>query len=719
MPAANSTPTSDGPPPIRPPSRAPIEGGPQAPPGGSPLPLRPGVPPGVREEEPKAWAGPGFDWLTEVFIPLAVFGLLGSFFYYLIDIRGAAGDPGTGALRWVCFWFLLGTILTTRMRSRYGAHIIALPYVIGLALAIALFVPHLTMYSGTLATTAGWGSQLLSLLFNYALVGLIWWVASLLTRATTAEENFMGLEDEGLISSMRRKPRPKPKLRRGQTEARPPRHPGWALMWMSLAALITFALGQQVTAGASAAYRAHAFLCMVSYSFFALVLLALTSLSAMRMSARRRKIKVAPGITPVWAIASTIIVILILAVAAILPRVPERVAERIAHVPHGFREPPETPLQNAPAYGARKPRANPAGRQRSNEETGSRPGAAGPGQSEHPEQGKTGSPTAVGGLQGEKPGAPQAGGAGEKGKAKAPAEGRAGDQGQAQQGKTGQGEQDQTGPQQQGGQQAGAEKQMPSESGGRVNEAQGPRQQETSAAAAGTGQKPSRPSGVGQRRSASGGIDLLKQFLLWLLMLLALLLLLALIAYLIYRAWKERKQLPSFRGWLSYLWALAVESVRETLARVSAALARAWERLLALFGWRPRLRLGADGLPKDPFADIFAERGLAESLTPAQVVRHVYAGFQAFMELIGYRRPDNETPYEFARTLPSFIGGLPREDADCITSLYVKAAYSPEEMGAGEVTEVRELWQRMQEPIDRALAARRKPGRPALAPSPA
>jgi hypothetical protein len=705
-------PPEDGPPT---PSTAPIEGGLQGALGQA-LPPEPEAPesaPPEPERAPRA----AFDWLTEVFIPVAGFGLLASFFYYLIDLRGALGDPGTSGLRWVCFWFLLGTILTTRMRTRYGAHIIALPYILGLGLAIALFVFHVTMYSGSLAGTSGWGSQALSLGFNYALVGVIWWVASVITRATTAEEGFMTMEDEGLITSIRRKPKPG----RRKSEPHRPRHPGSVLMWLSLAALIVFALGQPITAGASHAYRAHAFLCMVAYSFFALVLLALTSLSAMRMSARRRKISVASGITPVWAVTSTVLVIVILAIAALLPRVrvPEAVRQRIAQIPHGFRQPPESPWPNAPAYGYRKPRANPGGRHRANEEAGAVPGAAGQDTGEHAEAGKEGSPAPKGGAGGEQTGAGQAGESGAKSSAESTSQGGTGEQGKSDQGAAGQGGQQSTGPPQAGGQQAGAQNQSPSETGGKTNEAQGPEQRETNAAGAGTGDKPSRPSGQGEKHSASGGLDLLKQLLLWLLMLLAILLLLALIAYLIYRAVKDRKQLPSFSGWLSYLWATTVEAVKETLARIGAAIVSAWERFLAFFGRRPRVKLRKDGLPVDPFADIFSDRDLAASLTPAQVVRHVYAGFQALMELLGYRRRDSETPYEFARNLPSYLGGLPREDADRITSLYVQAAYSPEEVGADEVAEVREAWQRMQGPIDQALADRGKPGHAAPAPSPA
>lgn len=672
-------------------AQAPLASGPE----GTP---EPHVPPPVQ---------PPFDWLTEVLIPIAVFGLLASFFYYLIDLRGAAGDRGLSGLRWVCFWFLLGAILTTRMRTRYGAHILALPYMLGLALAVALFIFHFTMYSGAFVRTGDLTGQVVDLIFNYALVGIIWWVANVVTRACTAEENFMAMTDEGLLSSIRRRRQPqRKKARDAQT-----RHPGWVLMWTSFVALISFAFGQQMIGASSTSHRAHAFMCMVSYSFFALLLLALTSLSAMRMSARRRKIKVAGGITPVWTLASTLIVMAILLLAALLPRVRvESVSRRLAQLPQGWREPPETSWENAPAYGARRPRENPGGDRRADEEAGSRPGAKGNESGQHPESGQEKSQTPSGGPQGQEAGTPQAGGSGEKGDESASSGAVEGRGGEGAQGESGEAEQERSGASQNStGEGETEQDETPSESDGTAGQGRGDEEREANVSSAGTGNQPSRPSEAGAERNAAGSVDWLKMLLLWLAILLLLLLLLLLIAYLIYRLLKNRKQLPSFRGWLASMWQISKEAVQDVWARTMAALAAAWAFVLRLLGWRPkRPKLGEDGLPEDPFTDIFTDRELAESLTPAQVVRHVYAAFQAFGDLIGYGRDDQQTPNEYLRALPKYIGGMPRHDADDLTGLYVKAAYSPEEVGEEEVERVRRIWERMQTPIDEAMAKRKK-----------
>ena len=699
--------------------RPPEEMPPASAPG--PAPARPPAAPEGEDAQPEAVeapppSGPSFDWLTEVLIPIAVFGLLASFFYYLIDLRGAIGDRGVSGLRWVCFWFLLGTILTTRMRSRYGAHILALPYMLGLALAMILFVFHVTMYSGSFVGSSDTASQVVALVFNYALVGVIWWIAGLVTRACTAEENYEVMEDRGLLTSARARPKRK-KRDRGDT----PRHPGWVLMWTSLAALIVFALGQQLVGSASASHRRHAFLCMVSYAFFALVLLALTSLSSLRMSARKRRIRVATSITPVWAVASMAMVATILAMAALLPRVHavERARDRVARGLHGWREPPDTPWNNAPAWGSRHPQADAGGHHRADEDQGTSSGAQGEESGEHAKAGDENSPTPTGGPGGEKAGKETAAGSGSSGgdvggQAGSGASGGGGGEGAS--GKSGASQSGEQKEGQQGGESAKEER--PSESGGANNQGRGDTETKAAASGTGTGEKSKQPSGKNSQ-GASGSINLLKMLLLWLLILLLLLLLLLLLAYLIYRAYKNRRNLPSFRGWLAALWEATKEGLRDTWARIAAAVAAALAFLTRLFGWRPRIKLKEDGLPEDPFADIFADRELAESLTPAQVVRHVYAAFQAFADLIGYARADSQTPYEFCRGLPTYIGGMPRPDADDLTGLYVKAAYSPTEVGADEVEAVRGMWQRMQTPIDEALANRSKPARVKPSPAPA
>jgi len=58
------------------------------------------APPPPPEEDSVRDPLPQFDWLTEVAIPVCVFGLLGSLLYYLIEIRSTlAGQYAVGPLR--------------------------------------------------------------------------------------------------------------------------------------------------------------------------------------------------------------------------------------------------------------------------------------------------------------------------------------------------------------------------------------------------------------------------------------------------------------------------------------------------------------------------------------------------------------------------------------------------------------------------------------------
>ena len=700
------------PPGEHPPEPQPAPAAPPAEPA-SPEP-QPGVLPANEPPPPKQSA---FDWLTEVLIPIAVFGLLASFFYYLLDVRGALGDPGLSSLRWVCAWFLLGTILTTRMRTRYGAHVIALPYMIGLAIAMVLFVAQVTIWSGSFVGISDTAGQVVALVFNYGLVALIWWIAGLVTRACTAEESFQAMDEEGILTSLRRTGGSKRKKKRNA-----PRHPGWVLMWTSLVALITFALGQRFIGASSEEHRRHAFWCMVLYSFFALVLLALTSLSALRMSARQRRIRVSHSITPVWTLASVLIVASILALAAAIPRmnITERVVQRISQLPGGWSEPPPTPFEDAPEWGMRKPLEDPGGQDKADEDEGARPGAEGNDSGMHPDEGEDDSDAQTGSEGGQDEATAEPAGSGDEGDGDTgqdSGEESGGEQGEGESG--GGGEQSDEGEQHDGSETGESNSEDdPSQGGGSSDDGQGEDSDSESESGAGEGERPS-DSASESKTDAGGGIDLLKQLLLWLLILLGLLLLALLIAYLVYRALKNRKNWPSFRGWLRSLYDMARDMVVDTWRRALAGLAAALAWLLALLRLKRRgPKLGEDGLPQDPFYDIFANRELAESLAPAQVVRHVYACFQAFGGLIGHPRPDEQTPYEYCRAMPAYIGGMPRHDADDITGLYVKAAYSPEQVSDEDVAEVKRIWDRMQEPIDQALAERKKPA-PGSAASPA
>jgi len=308
-------------------------------------------------EAPRREPLPQFDWLTEVAIPICVFGLLGSLLYYLIEVRATlAGQYSVGPLRWVVFWFLLACIGITRIRTKYGGAAIAGYYTAMLAGAIALFVWVYTGRAGAFYGGANEGGHWQALLFNWALVGVVWWAAHAVTREATLEENVRSQLEGGLWTLLADEWQyPDPEDREpdedvDQAKVRP-RHPGRLVLWVSLAALLLFAVGQR-TIGGEGQHARVAFWCMSAYLLFALLLLALTNLSALRMQVRRRGISLAPAVTPAWIVTSAILVVAIVIFSARMPRSPTPAGEtRIVQVPEWLSDAERPGVEEGPAEG--------------------------------------------------------------------------------------------------------------------------------------------------------------------------------------------------------------------------------------------------------------------------------------------------------------------------------------------------------------------------------
>ena len=128
-------------------------------------------------------------------------------------------------------------------------------------------------------------------------MGVVWWAANAVTREATLEENVEVQLDSGLWTLLAEEWQypdqgdRSPAVEVDHAQVRP-RHPGRLVLWVSLAALVLFALGQR-TIGGEGEHARTAFWCMSLYVLFALLLLALTNLSALR-GARRRGISLAP-----------------------------------------------------------------------------------------------------------------------------------------------------------------------------------------------------------------------------------------------------------------------------------------------------------------------------------------------------------------------------------------------------------------------------------------
>lgn len=320
--------------------------------GGHVPPAPPEPAPARAEREPL----PEFDWLTEVAIPVCVFGLLGSLLYYLIEVRATlAGQYAVGPLRWVVFWFLLATIGIARIRTKYGGAAIAGYYSALLGLAMFVFVWVYTGRAGSFYGGAN-DSNLLALLFNWSLVGVVWWAAGAVTREATLEENVESQLEGGLWTLLADEWQyPDEDDRPADEEidhakARP-RHPGRLVLWVSLAALVLFAVGQR-TIGGEGEHARLAFWCMSAYVLFALLLLALTNLSALRMQVRRRGISLAPAVTPAWIVASLIVTVLIVVFSTQMPRSPTPEGHpQVVQLPDWLTDSERPGMEEGPAQG--------------------------------------------------------------------------------------------------------------------------------------------------------------------------------------------------------------------------------------------------------------------------------------------------------------------------------------------------------------------------------
>ena len=194
-----------------------------------------------------------------------------------------------------------------------------------------------------------------------------------------------------------------------------------------------------------------------------------------------------------------------------------------------------------------------------------------------------------------------------------------------------------------------------------------------------------------------------------LLLLLILLVLVVALLYLLAK-WLRKCRLEGLRRHWGGFWSFVAATFR---AWWQATVGRWRAFIAAVRGLFRRIRRGRttkDGLPKDRFADVFRNRALAAGLTPAQMATHVYEAFLAYAELVGCARKDHETPLEYLGRMPDRVR-VQRDDAESLTKLYVRAAYTSDELDQEHVGVLRGIWERLQEPIDDALRAHRAEAR--------
>jgi len=125
------------------------------------------------------------------------------------------------------------------------------------------------------------------------------------------------------------------------------------------------------------------------------------------------------------------------------------------------------------------------------------------------------------------------------------------------------------------------------------------------------------------------------------------------------------------------------------LASVLSIVERWRRRFSSLF--RRKGRVGAARLQPGRIYNPFRETEFFLNDPPAEAVRRAYAQFLDYAEMRGFPRREQWTPIEFLRNLPESFDSI-REALDVLTRLYVLASYTPMQVTAAQVEELRSRW---------------------------
>lgn len=247
--------------------------------------------------------------------PALIMGMVGTLMLFLVD-AGYRGPFGA-QVRWTLCWFVLASVLVSRIAIQQGSGYASLyGLILGAATAFRL-VQFLGLHPGALL-----------------LIALLWWCASKLTRDCTVIDDDEDASGEGLLHRARLQPdesdspdmppadippatraisKPKP-------DTQPPHAPGLWVLYFSLGALPVFGLGQLAIPADDAALRLRGFVFLCVYLACALGLLFLTSFLGLRRYLRQRRLVMPTAAVRLWMTFGTAATFGVLFAALFLPR---------------------------------------------------------------------------------------------------------------------------------------------------------------------------------------------------------------------------------------------------------------------------------------------------------------------------------------------------------------------------------------------------------------
>lgn len=260
-----------------------------------------------------------FDIVAEIAIPACIMGLAGSLVYFLIDLRSLYFPGGSGLLKYVFFFYIIGTVLINRIRAMLGLGTSA-AYSLFLGAAVLLFLFVFSRSIGPITGGRLAGGPALAI--NVVVMALIWFMCDRLTKSCHIDEDDDTMA-EGLVSGIARRGPKKPPAETDQADFKEPmprKHPGMAVVYFSCMSLVFFGAGLKLIPAEETWVRIKTFWCMVVYVFCAFSLLMLTSFSGFRHYFRKRKMAVPAKIAAFWLGFGWIVAIVVLILADLFPQ---------------------------------------------------------------------------------------------------------------------------------------------------------------------------------------------------------------------------------------------------------------------------------------------------------------------------------------------------------------------------------------------------------------
>lgn len=262
------------------------------------------------------------DYVVGGVMPALLIGLLCSLCFFLLEL--AYSGAFMGQMKWILFFFIVGTVLIARISMRGDISERAGLY--GVALAIAAGLALLRFVDIPKSALGGFGW-----LIPFSLMSIIWWSAHKLTHDSTwddeEDDDGGGLLDSSAAKDQEveaRKSKSKDWFDRYQAdrqEEQRKKRPGLMVVYFSLAALPLFGIGQAMIPATNVEGRRYAFWMLTIYVGCGLGMLLTTSFLGLRRYLRGRRLQMPASMTALWlGLGVAMILSLMVLSAVLLPR---------------------------------------------------------------------------------------------------------------------------------------------------------------------------------------------------------------------------------------------------------------------------------------------------------------------------------------------------------------------------------------------------------------